>query len=323
MKSILFLSWLLTNAETHYWPTELEVTDIVWVVKKVCHMIEITELTTIIYTDHSAVVSIVQQFSLNTTAVEMLNLWLVHVSEYLQWFCLNIHYKPDLTNIVPDTLSCLTSHEYWPESDKFTLNTLHAFTVSMYTNTLVELSFKFQTRVLEDYTTKTHWQHMTNMIWQNDVLNSNTTKLLYTWIQGLLYYKNIKKGYCLCISTSLYKKVFIIAHNFMKHHRYTHTHKWLMNNLYLSDLSKHLHKYVCYCLQCQLMQTPHHWSYESMQSIIMPSQSFHVITIDFILKLLTSLLSEKFDTVLSVTDKFSKQSSSYQNKKQWQWRTEL
>ena len=73
-KPILFLSCLLTDAETRYWPTELEVAGLVWVVKKIRHMIEAAVKTTIIYIDHSAAVSIVRQTSLNITSIEKLNL---------------------------------------------------------------------------------------------------------------------------------------------------------------------------------------------------------------------------------------------------------
>ena len=82
-QSILFLSRLLTDAETRYWPTELEIAGIVWVVKKVRHMIEASTQSTVIYTDHSAAISIVRQTSLNTTSTEKLNLRLIRASEYL------------------------------------------------------------------------------------------------------------------------------------------------------------------------------------------------------------------------------------------------
>ena len=72
-QSILFLSRLLTDAETRYWPTELEIAGIVWVVKKIRHMIEASAHCTVVYTDHSAAVSIVCQTSLNTTSTEELN----------------------------------------------------------------------------------------------------------------------------------------------------------------------------------------------------------------------------------------------------------
>ncbi|KAJ5435515.1 hypothetical protein N7445_006400 [Penicillium cf. griseofulvum] len=56
----MFLSRLLTPAEKHYWATELEVFCIVWVVRKIRHMIEAAPegLTPIAYTDHIAKVQI-------------------------------------------------------------------------------------------------------------------------------------------------------------------------------------------------------------------------------------------------------------------------
>lgn len=112
---ILFLSRLLTEAESRYWPTELEVAGLVWVVKKIRYTIEATLLpTTIIYTNHSATVSIVKQTSLNTVSTEKSNLRLIRASEYLQRFRLDVRYKPGKTNTVPDALSRLASRECRP-----------------------------------------------------------------------------------------------------------------------------------------------------------------------------------------------------------------
>ena len=83
VEPILFLSKLLTEAESRYWPTELEIAALVWAVKKVRHLVEATDQPTIVYTDHSATIQIVRQTSLNTTSVEKLNLRLIWASEYL------------------------------------------------------------------------------------------------------------------------------------------------------------------------------------------------------------------------------------------------
>jgi len=134
MKSILFLIQLLTDTETRYWSMKLEVVKLIWVLKKTCHLIEVAEQSTIIYTDHAAAVEIEHQFSLNTTAVKKLNLRLVRASEYLQRFQLKIQYKPGKTNIIPDALfrlfssnnvhKRLASREYQPESDESILKAL-------------------------------------------------------------------------------------------------------------------------------------------------------------------------------------------------------
>jgi len=109
MKPILFLSQLLTDVETHYWPTKLKVTELIWVLKKTRHLIEATEQSTIMYINHTAAVEIEHQFSLNTTAVKKLNLRLVRASEYLQCFQLKVWYKSEKTNIISDALFRLLS----------------------------------------------------------------------------------------------------------------------------------------------------------------------------------------------------------------------
>ena len=50
IRPVLFLSRLLKDAETRYWPTEMELGGIVWVLSKVRHMVE-TAPKTIIYTE--------------------------------------------------------------------------------------------------------------------------------------------------------------------------------------------------------------------------------------------------------------------------------
>lgn len=50
---------MLNEVERNYWSTKLKIVDIVWVVKKIRHMIEsIRKSLTIIYIDHSIAMSI-------------------------------------------------------------------------------------------------------------------------------------------------------------------------------------------------------------------------------------------------------------------------
>jgi len=58
MKSVLFLSRLLQDIKMQYWLTELEVTELIWIVKKIRHIIEVTAKNVIIYTDHAVSVKI-------------------------------------------------------------------------------------------------------------------------------------------------------------------------------------------------------------------------------------------------------------------------
>ncbi len=54
VESILFLSKTLFSAKSRYWSTELEMTKLVWAIKKIAHMIKSSKHSTIIYIDHEA-----------------------------------------------------------------------------------------------------------------------------------------------------------------------------------------------------------------------------------------------------------------------------
>ena len=92
---ILFLSKCLSPAESRYWPTELEMAGVVWTVRKVHHMIRAARLTTIIWTDHSAIPSIAAQTKLSSSNVDKLNLRLVRASAYLSQFNIAFKHKAD------------------------------------------------------------------------------------------------------------------------------------------------------------------------------------------------------------------------------------
>lgn len=55
---ILFLSKTLARAELRYWPIEVEVAALVWVVKKIRHLIEASELHIVVYVDQQAILDI-------------------------------------------------------------------------------------------------------------------------------------------------------------------------------------------------------------------------------------------------------------------------
>ena len=79
VEPILFLSRMLSGAETRYWPTELETAGCVWVIRKIWHLIESSlKPPAIIFMDHSAIPGLAKQSDITTTvSVEWLNLWLV------------------------------------------------------------------------------------------------------------------------------------------------------------------------------------------------------------------------------------------------------
>ena len=165
VQSILFLSKMLNQVEQNYWPTELEVIGIVWVIKKVRHMVESTKRPpTVIYTDHSAAIPISRQTSLTTFSTDKLNLRLIRASQYLSMFNLSVRHKARKTNIVPDALSRLQGSSSVIKNNPGILETLHGkieeerFIDSMrseipisYHITLMEISEDFKARLIKAY----------------------------------------------------------------------------------------------------------------------------------------------------------------------------
>ncbi|KAJ5252623.1 hypothetical protein N7489_003033 [Penicillium chrysogenum] len=74
VEPIMFLSRVLTPAEKHYWATELEISCLVWVVRKIRHMVEAApdDLTPVAYTDHIATINLAT--SLSSASPDRLNL---------------------------------------------------------------------------------------------------------------------------------------------------------------------------------------------------------------------------------------------------------
>jgi hypothetical protein len=172
VQPIMFLSRSINTAERNYWPTELEVAGIVWVIKKTRHMIDSTEkFPAIIYTDHSAAIPISRQTTLSTSSTDKLNLRLVRASQYLSSFNLAIRHKSGASNVVPDALSRLQAQADIPAAEKSDiLDCLYGSTVSLsqaeldallpevfsYHSTLVQMTDEFKTRILEGYKKDEH-----------------------------------------------------------------------------------------------------------------------------------------------------------------------
>ena len=322
MQPILFLSRQLTSAETRYWPTELEMAGIVWVVKKIRHLIEASTKPTIIYTDHSAAIGIVRQSSMNTTSTEKLNLRLIRASEYLQRFRIELRHKPGKSNIVPDALSRLASRSYRsePESSSI-LDSVDSFPVS-----LITVSEDFRKRLLEGYQQEPRWTKVIATVEANNDLGTNAAKLPYQLVDDLLYFNDPdpERGLRLCLPTSMEAEVFKLAHDEMGHPGYARTHERLTGSIYVYNLATKLHEYLRHCPHCQLHQTPRHAPYGSLQPIYTPSRPFHTITIDFILALPKASTGE--DCAMSLTDKFSKALTFIAGEIRWngtQWARKL
>ena len=314
VKPILFLSRLLNDAEKSYWPTELEVAGLVWVLKKVRHMAEST--TTHVLTDHSATVEIATQKTLNTSAAWKMNLRLVRASEFFQRFDLDVKHKPGKENIVPDALSRLASSSksnYAPsrsELDALHCTSCDVIPVYQYAATLVEMSEDFKKKVLEGYEKDPAWQRIKTQIDMNEALGENAAKLRFERDPSTatspfqIYHVDKVTGHRrLCIPPSVVSEILEIGHG-DGHPGFARCYERISSSWYIRSLSKLLQEYLQHCPQCQVFQTRRHLPYGSMEIIDSPPVPFHTLAMDFILGLPLSKAGE--DCIMSVTCKFSK-----------------
>ena len=315
---ILFLSRLLTDAETRYWPTELEVAGLVWVVKKIRHMIEASMMPAIIFTDHSAAVSIVRQTSMNTVSTEKLNLRLIRASEYLQRFRLDVRYKPGKTNIVPDALSRLAKSEdsAWDNWKPSAVDEAMAHPIA-----IVEMSRAFKDKIKQGYEDDRRCQRVIAMVRDNDALAQDAARLPFKLTNGFLYSDDKDQDPRLVIPETLEKEIFQAAHDEHGHIGYDRTHERLTSNFYLFNMAKKLKAYVAHCPDCQARRTPRHRPFGAFQPVLTPAAPFVTIAIDFILALPTSV-PDRFDAAMTATDKFTKAVTAIPGKATWngaQW----
>ena len=324
---ILFLSRMLSNVEHKLFSTELEMTALIWTVKRIKHMIESATKTTIIFIDHVANPSIARQTTLSSENIDKLNLKLVRASTYLSQFDLNIRYRSEKNNIMLDALSRLSSNAISKDAEIDTLDiesyhssitdvslTNHAFQGS-----LMIISREFRQKILNEYKNKP-WSTLIEML--IDLLNrlsnetrseepskssqhknarSVKTEIDFELKDDLLYHKTDNK-LRLCIPKALKKDIFKLTHDDNQHAEVTRFYARIVESLYILKLFRKLRTYITHCPTCQLNQTKRHRPYEELMSIICPTISFHTIAMNFIL----TIPEKNYDTLLTITCKYSK-----------------
>ena len=320
IEPITFLSRVLVAAETRYWPTELELAGLVWMLHKTRHLIEASQHPTVVYTDHGAALGIAKQVTLSTSSTDKLNLRLVRASDYIQRFRLDIRHKPGRLHVVPDALSRLATTNEDPtmqNKDEGELDVL-------FTTSLVELSQDFRDLLADQYAKDPFYVKLSKMLGTED-----GTKLPFCRENGLIFRL---EGYSarafeprrLCVPAKAIKGIFEATHDGNGHTGFARCYERISNAYYVRNLSGLLREYLKHCPKCQTHQTRRHKPHGSLQPILSPPVPFHTITMDFMLafpKTLTGL-----NCSMTVTCKFSKRATIIPGKDTWsgaQWASAL
>ena len=156
LKSIFFFNRFLTLIEIKYWLIELKIADIVWVLKKIKHLIELFSIIIVIYIDYKIAFEIVKQITLITFFTNKLNLCFIWVSNYIQRFNIELRYKLDIQHIIFDALFRFFNFNVDEKKRIDNENELNAFFIV----TLIEIKKAFHNRLLKNYFKNFVWKQI-------------------------------------------------------------------------------------------------------------------------------------------------------------------
>ena len=244
---IMFISKVLNRAERNYWSTELKVTCLMWIMKKIRHMMKSVIEPMIIFTDHSVTINIIRQIKLVSSVTDKLNLQLVKALQYLSQFDLNVWYKSERKNLVPDTLLRLVARiEKHDAKTQRTLDEIFAFNCI-----LVKLSDKFKNELKKAYMKDKHWTKVLSLL-PDDESPELFKGMSFIRINELLYFVENDDKQRLCVSKLMKKKIFRLGHNDRSHAEFHQCYEHISEVIYIRKLMRHLQKYIEYCLTCQV-----------------------------------------------------------------------
>lgn len=125
----------------------------------------------------------------------------------------------------------------------------------------------------------------------------------FSLVQGLLYFSDPKEGNLrLCIPSNLTQEVLDLVHATAGHFGIRKTYLSTSKHYYMPKMSRVIRKYVNNCPHCQASKPTNERQAGLMHPVTTP-EPLHTLSLDYV----TGLpLSNGFDALLTVTDKFSK-----------------
>ena len=306
IKSILFLNRLLFNVEIKYWFTELELNDIIWVLRKIRHLFDFfLTKSFVIFIDHDVALEITKQISMIIVSIDKLNFRLVKAFDYIQHFELKICHKFDKQHIVFDALFKLVNINIDVASiDESEFDALFIIT-------LVQMKKDFRRKLIADYITNLNWKKIFDVL-NKQIIENNARLSFYRKNVDLIFRSNdvtfddhAFEFRRLCIFATIISNILTTTYD-ESHVEFARCYEKIASSYYIRDLFRYLRNFLKHCFKCQIFQTRRHRFYDSFQFIFTSSISFHTITIDFILILFSSFTTKKFDCFMFVNCKYSK-----------------
>jgi hypothetical protein len=321
MKSIFFLNKTLSFVKSRYWSTELEMTKLVWEIKKIAHMIKFSQHSTIIYIDYDANSVITTTIKLNIISRNKLNMKLMRVFMYLSQFRLNIRHRSKKFNVISNALSRLSIKKDNSLHEALNLNQDHFQSniqnsendlTYVYLTILMKMSSNFRSKIQKKYRRESRWTKLIKMLKslkkRREKNSHEKFEIDFLWKDELFFHKDRKR---LCIFANCETNVFKLAHDQNNHFEHNKIYIKLIDRVYISKLSRNIRQYIKHCSTCELNQIKRHLTYEELVSIS-KNISFQTLAMNFI-----STLSNNMNTALIVTCKAFKKITIILEKFTW------
>jgi hypothetical protein len=272
---IMFFNKILISIETRYWFIELEMIVIIWVMKKIRHLIKTFQVfLTMIFIDHAFAFDIVKQTSLNITNFDKLNLRLIRVSQYLSSMKIEIRVRSKKFHVISNALSRLinvtnkknssnTNDDTFEDLDIIFLRFVERKQKSTYdvhfmhvVNTLnvyleeeiflIEMINEFQKFFKKIYIQNTKWAKL--LIKFRDRRNSDDAKNIdFSLRDDFIYYTSIEKSFKFCILWFIKRNIYRIIHDDHHHCDFHRVYARVIESLYIRHLIKRLRRYIKHC----------------------------------------------------------------------------
>ena len=318
---ILFFNRFLIDVEIKYWSIELKLVDIIWMFKKIKHLIDSFEQRFIvIFTNHDATLKLAKQTSLTIVFTDKFNLRFIKAFDYIQRFEIELRHKSNKQYIVSDAFSRLININIDTIFEKNELNAL-------FIAALMKMKKNFRQKFVADYNIDLNWKKIFSMLDQQNKNDVNVVKFSFYRKNELIFRfddyiidNHVYEFHRICIFQSTIQNIFVVAHD-DNHSNFVRCYDKITIFYYIRDLFKYLKDFFKHCFKCQTYQTRRHKFYDSLQSIFTSNILFHIITIDFILTLSRSRI-DQFDCVMSINCKYFKRIMLVSDKNTWtivQW----
>lgn len=254
----MFISRLVKPAEKNYLPTELEITELCWLVTKIRHMIESAKIPTVIYTDHLAAVQIATQTSMTTTSLVRLNPRYRRSSGYLSRFRLEIRHKLGKLNTIPIALSrfpicAMPINAESSDNPGWNIRKVTQIEELAQPVSMVQVGKEWINKLKVAYKADEKFSGLIEVSDNNNAQRDNVAELPSKLNNNILY-ANEDEAYsrvCLVIPRIMEVGIFNYAHYQLGHLGYNRTHERIASKFYIFDLGKNLRTLLHHCHQCK------------------------------------------------------------------------